>query len=43
LIAGIWRPEPFLIKNIRKNIDENPSELQNILANTAIKNNFELR
>lgn len=43
LIAGIWRPEPFLIKNIRKNIDENPSELQNILANAAIKNNFELR
>lgn len=43
LIAGIWRPEPFLLKNIRKNINEDSTEIKNILENKKIKKYFSLR
>jgi uncharacterized protein (TIGR02453 family) len=43
LIWWIWRPEPFLLKNIRNNISENPDEINNILNNKKFKKYFSLR
>lgn len=43
LIWGIWRPEPFLLKNIRNNIVRNPNEIKEVLNNKQFKKYFELR
>ena len=43
LIWGIWRPEPFLLKNIRNNIVESPDEIKEVLNNKKFKKYFELR
>jgi uncharacterized protein (TIGR02453 family) len=43
LIWWIWRPETFLLKNIRHNISENPNEIKQVLNNKQFKKYFELK
>lgn len=40
LIGWVWRPEPFLLKQIRENIDDNSKDLRKILNKKTFKENF---